>query len=72
MPLMGALFTTLVLAASGLPAGTDVTTAPGPALVAGIDGAYRTAAYIILVALVLAVAALWIDTTRKRAAQPTY
>jgi EmrB/QacA subfamily drug resistance transporter len=72
MPLMGALFTTLVLAASGLPAGTDVTTAPGPALVAGIDGTYRTAAYIILVALVLAVAALWIDTRRKRTAQLIY
>jgi EmrB/QacA subfamily drug resistance transporter len=66
LPMMGVLFTTLVLAASGLPAGTDATTAPGPALVAGINGTYRTAAYIILVALVLAIAALWIDSRRKK------
>ncbi len=69
LPLMGSLFTSLVLAFSGLSAGTDVTVAPPAALVAGINGTYRIAAFFILGALVLAAAALWIDSRRNKQVQ---
>ncbi len=69
LPLMGALFTALVLAFSGLPAGADVTSAAPAALVTGINGAYRIAALFIFGALVLATAALWIDSRRARQAR---
>jgi EmrB/QacA subfamily drug resistance transporter len=50
MPLMGALFAMQVLAFAGLPAGTDVTTAPPLALVAAVAGTYRIGAVIMLAA----------------------
>jgi EmrB/QacA subfamily drug resistance transporter len=67
LPLMGALYTSLVLAAANLPAGNEVTAAPAYALVNGINGTYRTAAFFIIGAVVLATAALWIDARRRRA-----
>jgi hypothetical protein len=66
LPLMGAIFTAYVLTAGGLPASADVTRAAPTALVAGVNGAYQFAAFIILAALALAAAALWIDSRRKK------
>jgi EmrB/QacA subfamily drug resistance transporter len=66
VPLMGALFTSLVISYSGLSAGTDITTVAGNWLVLGITGTYRIAALIILASLFLASLALWIDHNRKR------
>lgn len=66
LPLMGALYTSLVLTAAHLPAGSEVTTAPAFAIIGGINGTYQIAALVILGALVLAVAALWIDAQRKQ------
>ena len=66
LPMMGALFTSLVLTTAGLSAGVDVTSAPAAALVGGINGTYRIAALIILAATLLAVAALYLDSWRKR------
>lgn len=66
IPLIGVLFTTLVLAAGGLTPGSDVTAAPAQALVAGINGTYRVAALIMSVSTLLAVIAFYIDHRRKR------
>lgn len=68
LPMMGTLFAAQVVAFANLPAGTDATTAPPSALVAGINGTYQTAAFIILTSLALAIVALWIDNRRKRLA----
>jgi MFS family permease len=54
LPLMGALFAAQALAYAGLPAGTDATTAPPLALVAGVTGTYAIGAGIILAATLLA------------------
>jgi EmrB/QacA subfamily drug resistance transporter len=64
LPLMGSIFTSLVLLAGKLPAGTDATTASPQAVVAGINGTYRSAAWMILAATALAVVALWLDRRR--------
>jgi EmrB/QacA subfamily drug resistance transporter len=68
MPLMGALFALLAISFANLPPGTDATTAPPAALVAGITGAYRIAAFIILAALGMAWVALGIDNRRRQIA----
>lgn len=68
LPLMGAIFSSLVLAQAGLPAGADVTAAPAAALVAGLAGTYRIAAGFIFTSTTLAAFALWFD--RRRAAHP--
>jgi len=70
LPLMGALFTTQVLAASLLPVGSDVTAAPAAALTSGINDTYRLAGLVILASTLLAVLALWLDYQRKRRATP--
>jgi EmrB/QacA subfamily drug resistance transporter len=54
LPLMGALFAAQALAFSGLPAGTDATTAPPLALVAAVAGTYRIGAVIVLAAIGIA------------------
>lgn len=69
LPLMGALFTAQVMAAAMLPTGTDITAVPDLALLSGLTGTYRLAAYILLGATVLAVAAIVIDQRRKQAAR---
>lgn len=66
IPLIGVLFTTLVLSAGGLASGSDVTAAPAQALVAGINGTYRIAAVIMTASTLLAVTAFLIDHRRKR------
>ncbi len=67
LPLIGAIFTTQVLDFANLPAGTDVTTASSAALVAGIQGTYQIAAFIILASTGIAILALWLDQRRKKA-----
>ena len=67
LPMIGALFTSLVLSAAGLMVGSDVTAAPAYALVSGITGTYRIAALIILAATLLATVALYLDNRRKKA-----
>jgi EmrB/QacA subfamily drug resistance transporter len=69
LPLMGALYTSLALGLAHLPAGTEVTTAPAFAVVGGINGVYRIAAGVVFGAVLLASAALWIDTRRNRQAR---
>lgn len=66
IPLVGALFTTQVMATGMLPAGMDVTLAPPAALVQGLNGTLRVVAAIIFAATLLAAVALWIDRQRSR------
>jgi MFS family permease len=66
LPLIGAIFTTQVLAFANLPPTSDVTTASPASLVAGIQGTYRIAALFVLTSTLIAVAALWIDQRRKK------
>jgi EmrB/QacA subfamily drug resistance transporter len=70
LPLMGALFAAQALAYAGLPAGTDATTAPPLALVAGVTGTYAIGAGIILAATLLAWWAYRLD--RRTAAALAY
>jgi EmrB/QacA subfamily drug resistance transporter len=70
VPLMGSLFTTLVITHAGLQPGADITTIPGVWLVQGINVTYRIAAFIILGSVILASLALWIDSRRKRQVVP--
>jgi EmrB/QacA subfamily drug resistance transporter len=64
LPLMGALFITLVYSNGNLLPGEDLSHAPAEALVAGITGTYRIAALIILASTAMAAAALWIESRR--------
>lgn len=66
VPLMGALFTSLVIARAGELPGSEVISAPAGALVAGINGTYHIAAFFIFGALILASLAMWIDWKQKR------
>ncbi|WP_299024963.1 MFS transporter [uncultured Thermanaerothrix sp.] len=71
LPLMGALFALQVRASANLPPGFEVTQANPLALLAGLQGTYHIAAFVILIATLLAVLALWLDTQRrKQAAHP--
>lgn len=64
LPLMGALFTVIVL--SQAPKAADVTTAPATALVTGMQGTFQIATIVLLVAALL-VAWLWqIERRRSR------
>jgi EmrB/QacA subfamily drug resistance transporter len=65
LPLMGSLFAAQALAFGHLPVGTDATTAPPAALVAGVTQTYHIAALGVLVTTLLAVLALWLDNRRK-------
>jgi EmrB/QacA subfamily drug resistance transporter len=67
VPLMGALFTSLMLTYGRIPAGTEINEAPALALVGAVNGTYRIAAFIILGAVLLAVIALVMDARRKAA-----
>ena len=66
LPLIGAIFTTQVLLFGHLPPTADLTTAGSPALVAGLQGTFRTAAMFILASTLIAVVALWLDQRRKK------
>lgn len=68
LPLIGAVFTGLVLRTAGLAPGADVTAAPDAALVAGVRGTYQIAAAFIFVSTALAAFALWYDRRQARAA----
>lgn len=68
LPLMGTIFSSLVLARAGLSNGADATSAPGMALVAGINGTYQIAALIISCSFMLAAVALWLDNRMKKEA----
>ncbi|HZW04170.1 MAG TPA: MFS transporter, partial [Anaerolineaceae bacterium] len=69
LPLMGAIFTAQVLAASGLPEGIDITTAPPAALVAGINGTYGVATLVVLAAAGLALVGIRLDRRERAAAR---
>jgi len=66
LPLMGSLFSASVLAAGGLPAGTDITSAGAQALVGGLQRTYHIAAAFILTSTLIAVLAIWVDQRRKK------
>jgi EmrB/QacA subfamily drug resistance transporter len=65
LPLMGALFVTLVYRYGGMLPGQSLSSAPAEALVAGITGTYRIAALIILASTLMAAGALWIESHRR-------
>jgi EmrB/QacA subfamily drug resistance transporter len=69
IPLMGALFVTLVYRYGDMPPGGSLNSAPAEALVAGITGTYRIAALIILGSTVMAAVALWIENRRRARAR---
>jgi len=68
IPLAGAVLTTIVVANSALSISADVTTAPPEALVAGVTGTFRLAAFIIAISTALAAFALWFDRQRQHEA----
>jgi EmrB/QacA subfamily drug resistance transporter len=70
LPLIGALFTIQVFAGQAITPGMDVTSAPAAALVRGVGGTYRIAAFIILGATALAALAMILDSRRKRVSGP--
>jgi EmrB/QacA subfamily drug resistance transporter len=65
LPLIGSIFTALVLSAGGLPHGSEVTGAPAAALVRGISGTYHIAIAFIAASIVLAIFAWRADRTKK-------
>jgi EmrB/QacA subfamily drug resistance transporter len=65
IPLMGALFVTLVYRYGQMTPGESLNGAPAEALVAGITGTYRIAALIILGSTLMAAVALWIENRRR-------
>ncbi len=67
VPLIGAVFTGMVLSTAGLAPGAEVTAAPAGALVAGVRGTFQVAAVFILVSTALAAFALWYDRRQARA-----
>ncbi len=68
LPLIGSIFTAQVLLSGSLPAGSDVTNAPAPALVSAISGTYQIAVIFIAVSILLAIFAWRVDS-HARAAQ---
>ena len=63
--LMGALLTTLVIAAAGGLPGGEVTSAPPAALVHGVTTTFRVAALVVGLAAGLAALAWWLDVRRR-------
>jgi MFS family permease len=54
MPIMGAVFTAIVLSSSSMSSSNNVIDAPAQALVKGVTGAYRIAALILFLSTILA------------------
>ena len=72
LPMMGAVFTAIVVSASGGQVSRgSVIEAPAQALVAGIRGTYLVAASVCLLSVLLAALALWKDRRIKKAAEQT-
>jgi EmrB/QacA subfamily drug resistance transporter len=65
MPIMGAIFTSTLMASAKMSALKDITAAPAEALVSGIASAYRIGAVLIFISLLLAMTALRVDEKRK-------
>lgn len=68
LPIMGAIFATQVAALVGGELPGEVTTAPGAALVGGIQTTFRIAAALLVVAFLLAVAGLLIERRQRHTA----
>ncbi len=66
LPLVGAIFSSLVLSATHLPSRADFTNAPPEALAAGVAGVFRWLAGLLVVALVLSVVTWRLDRTHGR------
>ncbi|MGD9124121.1 MAG: MFS transporter [Desulfarculaceae bacterium] len=69
IPLIGVLFTTLVLNFAGLAVMSDPALVPASALVAGVRGTFRITAMISLLAAGLSLAALIIDRRVRKGVQ---
>lgn len=65
IPLMGAIFSIGVQKAVGLPKGFDITTVPADAIVAGVNGTYRLAAYLIFTATCISLSAFFMASKRQ-------
>lgn len=65
IPLIGAIFTAIVLDGANPGRGLDVGSAPASALVRGISGTFHISAWIIGGAVVLSALALWVDRRRR-------
>jgi len=61
LPFFGAVFSALALAKGGLSGTIGITTASPEALVRGINGAFRLAALLVLIPVILAAWSWWID-----------
>lgn len=64
---LGALWASRVQAATSIPVGADVTSAPPSALVAGLHDAFLLGAAVVGLALLLALAALRLENRQRRA-----
>jgi len=64
---LGALWASRVQAATSIPVGADVTSAPPTALVAGLHDVFLLGAAVVGLALLLALAALRLENRRRRA-----
>jgi EmrB/QacA subfamily drug resistance transporter len=67
MPIMGAIFTSTLIASAELSALTDITTAPPRALVSGLANAYRIGGVLVFVSIIIAMMTFWVDKRRMRA-----
>ncbi|MDR3573718.1 MAG: MFS transporter [Anaerolineaceae bacterium] len=65
LPLMGVLFSAVVMRSAGLPTSSDVTIAPPSAVVAGTQGAFHAAAIGVALAILVAVIAFVVDMRRR-------
>ena len=69
IPLMGTLFTALVLGQITLDARSEVTDAPPAVLLNAFTGAYRVVAMIIAATAILGIYVFWLDKRNKAAQQ---
>ena len=70
-PFFGAVFSAFALAKGGLSGTNAITTASPEALVEGINGAFRLAALIVLIPVILAAWSWWIDHRQGEKADET-
>jgi len=67
MPIMGAIFTSTLIASAEMSTLTDITTAPPRALVSGLANAYRIGGVLVFVSIIVAMMTFWVDKKRIRA-----